>query len=121
MKNKGISGIGIIIILVVILVFGYIAYQIGRLQFTYGAIKGRAENSAEIGLAQADEVIIRDLIETAKDQKVVLIPEQIFVDHSLKDSMRIYLEYDDSSNVFGIYTYKKHFKIDVVKAMKLRE
>jgi len=121
MKNKGISGIGIIIIIVIVLVIGYIAYMIGRLQFTYGAIKGRAENSAEVGLAQADEIIIRDLIETAKDQKVILIPEQIFVDHSIKDSLRIYLEYEDSSNIFGIYTYKRHFKIDVIKLMKLHD
>lgn len=115
------SGIGVIILIIVVLLIGYIAYMIGRLQFTYGAIKGKAENSAEIGLAQADEVIIRELIETAKDQKVDLIPEQIFVDHSIKDSMRIYIEYDDSSNIFGIYTYKKHFKIDIVKPMKVRE
>jgi hypothetical protein len=121
MKNKGISGVGVIIIIVLVLVIGYIGFMIGRLQFSYGAIKGKAENAAEIGLAQADEVIIRDLIETAKDQRVVLIPEQIFVDHSLKDSMRIYVEYDDSSSIFGIYTYKKHFKIDVVKAMKMRD
>jgi hypothetical protein len=121
MKNKGISGIGIIIIIVMVLVIGYIAYQIGRLQFSYGAIKGTAENSAEVGLAQTDDYIIRNLIETARDQKVVLVPEQIFVDHSIKDSMRIYIEYDDSSNIFGVYNYKKHFKIDVVKYMKLRE
>lgn len=121
MKNKGISGIGVIIIIVVVILIGYIAYQIGRLQFTYGAIKGKAENSAEIGLAQTDGFIIQDIIETAKNQKVILMPDQVFIDHTIRDSMRIFLEYDDSSSIFGIYYFKKHFKIDVVRPMKLRD
>jgi len=121
MKNKGISGIGIIIILVVVILIGYVAYQIGRLQFSYGAIKGKVENSAEIGLAQTDGYIIQDIIATAADQKVILMPDQVFIDHSIRDSMRIFLEYDDSSSILGIYYYKKHFKIDVVKPMKLRD
>jgi hypothetical protein len=121
MKNKGISGIGVIIIIVIVLLIGYIGYEIGRLEFTYGAIKGKAENAADLGLAQADELTIRDLIETARDQKVILIQDQIFIDHSIKDSLRIFLEYDDSSNIFGIYNYKKHFKVDVIRAMKMRD
>lgn len=121
MKNKGISGIGIIIIIVIVLLIGYVAYQIGRLQFSYGAIKGKAESAAELGLAQPDDFTIRELIETAKDQHVILVPEQIYFDHSPKDSLRIFLEYDDSSSIFGVYTYRKHFKVDVVKAMKMRD
>lgn len=118
MNHKGISGIGVIIIIIIILLIGYVAYQIGRPQFTYGAIKGKAENAAELGTAQSDDYTRQELIETARDQKVILLPEQILIDRSLQDSLRIYIEYDDSSSVLGIYTYRKHFVIDVIKRMK---
>jgi len=118
MKHRGISGVGVIIIILVVLIAGYVAYQIFRPQFTYSAIKGKAENAAEMGAAQSDDYTRQELIETARDQQIRLIPEQILIDHSLQDSLRIYIEYDDSSSVFGIYTYRKHFIIDIVMRMK---
>jgi len=118
MKHRGITGIGIIVIIVIVLLFGYIVFMIGRLEFNYAAIRGKALTSAELGASQGDEYSIKDIIETAQDQKVRLAPDQIFIDHNIKDSVRIFFEYDDSSNIFGIYTYRKHFKVDVVKAVK---
>lgn len=118
MKHRGISGAGVIAILLALIAIGYTAYQISRPHFGFAAIKGKAENAAEMGLAQSDDYTRQELIETARDQKVILIADQIYIDHSLRDSLRIYVEYDDSSSIFGIYTYRKHFVIDVVKRMK---
>lgn len=118
-RPKGISGFGIILIIILVLIIGYVAYQLGRVQFTYGSIKGKIENAAEMGSAQSDGEIINNLIKDAAEAKVQLIPEQIFLDHTISDSFRIYVEYDDSSKVFGV-TFHRHFVIDVVKPIKVR-
>lgn len=120
MNHRGISGVGVIVIIAIALIIGYIAFMIGRLEFSYGAIKGKATTDAELGLAQADELTQKDIIEVARDQRVALNPEQIYIDHTIKDSLRIFIEYDDSSNIFGIFTYRKHFKVDVVKPLKIQ-
>jgi hypothetical protein len=119
MKTKGISGIAAIIIIIILLLIGYMAYQMGRLQFTYSAVKEKATDAAKIGLAQNDQSITEELIKEAGDLHVVLKPEQIYVDHSIFDSLRIYVAYNDSSNIFGM-VYHKSFVIDVIQPIKVR-
>ena len=119
MNTKGISGFGAISIIIVLLLIGYIAYQIGRLQFTCSAIKGKVEDAAELGLAQNDKTIVEGLTRDAAELKVQLLPEQIFVDHSIDDSLRIYIEYNDSSNIFG-FIYHRHNVIDITRPIKVR-
>lgn len=118
-QPKGISGFGIIVIIIVLLIIAYVAYQIGRLQFSYGSIKGKVENAAEMGPAQSDDVIINSLLSDAAEAKVQLIPDSIVIDHNIPDSFRIYVAYDDSSNIFGL-SYRRHFVIDMVKPIKVR-
>ena len=119
MKSRGISGFGVIIILLLLLVLGFVGYQIARVHFTYGKIEGTVEATAEIGHSTTDHAIIDQLITGAKELNVVLYPESIFIDRSIADSFRIYVAYDDSSNIFGLFTYKRHFVVDKVVQTKV--
>jgi len=122
MKSRGVSGFGVIIIIIVLIIIGYVVYQIGRLQFSYGSIKNKVEDAAKMGTAQTDAMIIEGLIKDAAEVKVQLnlAYDTIIIDRGIRDSFRIYLTYNDSSNIFGVYTYYKHFVIDVVKPIKVR-
>ncbi|OGC41988.1 hypothetical protein A2Y85_06930 [candidate division WOR-3 bacterium RBG_13_43_14] len=119
MNNRGVSGFGVIILIIILLIIGYIAYQIGRVHFTYGSISGKVENAARVGSTMDDQQIVNQLVREAEEIHVKLSPDSIFIDRSLPDSFRVYVTYRDSSDVFGVFTYRRHFIIDKVVGMKL--
>jgi hypothetical protein len=64
--------------------------------------------------------MIRDeLIKRAEEINVVLPPENIWIDKSIPDSFRIYVEYEDSSSIFGVFTYSRKFKVDKIAPIQL--
>ncbi len=120
MKNRGISGFGVIVFLIILLIIGYGAYQIGRVHFKYGTISAKVENAAELAYTLSDNDIVQRLIKEAREAEVELNPDSIFIDRSIPDSIRIYVAYTDSSNIYGIHTYRRHFVIDKVEPIKAR-
>lgn len=119
MKNRGVSGFGIIIFIIIILLIGYTIWQIMRVHLTYGSISEKVEHAARIGPTMTDQEIIKQLIEEAKEVKVQLDPDSIFIDRSIPDSFRVYLSYSDSSDLFGVFTYRRHFIVDKVKPVEV--
>ena len=120
MKSKGISGFGVIVLIVILLLFGYAVYQISRVHLTYGTIKEKVEHAARIGYAMTDHEIINQLVREASEAHVDLNTDSMFVDRTINDSLRIYVAYDDSSDIFGLITYRKHFAIDFVAPIEIR-
>jgi hypothetical protein len=120
MRYRGIGGFGIIVLLILILVLVYIAYQISRVHFTYGKIGGKVETTAQIGPSLTDQEIINIIVKEGESSKVNIDPDSIFVDRGIVDSFRIYVAYDDSSDIFGVFTYRHHFVVDKVEATKVR-
>lgn len=118
--KRGISGFSAIFIIIILFIIGYIAFQIGRIQFTYGSMSEKVENAARIGPVQNDDITMQELIREAAEAKITLIPEQIWIDHSIPDSFRIVVEYDDSVRIFGLFTYRRHLFIDKVEPIKVR-
>ena len=119
MNSRGVSGFGVIILIIILLIIGYVAYQIGRVHFVHGSISGKVENAARVGNTMSDQQIINQLVREAEEMHVILSPDSIFVDRSIPDSFRVYVTYSDSSDVFGVFTYRRHFIIDKVVGMKL--
>ena len=120
MKSRGMSGFGIIILIILLLLIGYVAYQLGRVHFTYGYISGKVENAARLGAGLTDYDIRTQLIRDAKEGNVELNPDSIFIDREIPDSLRIYVAYDDSSDIFGIFTYSRHLQVDKVVLIESR-
>lgn len=114
-NRPGVSGFGIIALILVLIVIGYVAFMIAGVHFNYGAVKGKVEDAAELGPTQSDEDIIAGLVRDAQEAHVNLTPEQVYIDHSIPDSFRIYIAYDDSTSIFGLFLYRKHFVVDVVE------
>lgn len=119
-NSKGISGFGIIFIIVLILIVGYVSYQIFRIQFTYSAAKNKVEDAVKLGPLRSDAEILNDLLSELKEIKIQLDPayDTIFIDRTIPDSFRIYCAYNDSSNIFGFYTYTRHLVIDVIMPIR---
>ena len=117
--KRGISGFGVIILIIILLIIGYVAYQIGRVHFTYGTISEHVETAVRTGATVNDYEIVEVLVRSAKETKIELDPDSIFIDHSIPDSFRIYVAYDDSSDIFGIFYYKRHFIIDKIEPLKV--
>jgi len=117
--SKGISGFGLIILIIILLVIGYTGYQVGRVHFNYGTIKEKVENTVRIGPVQNDDMIREELIKGAAENKIVLHEDNIWIDHSIPDSFRIYVEYEDSSSIFGVFTYSRRFVIDQVAPIQI--
>lgn len=117
---KGISGFGIIFIIILILLVGYVGYQVFRIQFTYSAAKNKVEDAVRLGPLRADAEILNDLLTELRDIKLQLNPayDTIFIDRSIRDSFRIYVAYNDSSSIFGLYTYSRHLIIDVIMPVR---
>ena len=120
MKSKGISGFGTIFVIILLLIIGYIAYQIGQVHFTYGTISEMVDHAITIGYATTKSEIMDYLIKEAEKANVELNPDSIFIDRTILDSLRIYVAYDDSSKIFGILTYNRHLVIDKIKQIKTR-
>ncbi len=118
MERRGMSGFGIIVLLIILLVIGYVAYQIGRVHFTYGTISEKVKQAAETAYTFSDYEIVQQIIMQAKEAKVELNPDSIYVDRSIPDSIRIYVAYDDSSDIFGVFTYNRHLTIDRIEPLK---
>jgi hypothetical protein len=118
MRNRGISGFGIIILIIILIILGYAGYQILRLYLTYGSVTEKVEQAIRVGPTMSDQEIITQLLFEAKESNVQLNPDSIFIDRVIDDSLRIYAAYDDSSDVFGVITIRRHFVIDKVKAIK---
>ena len=116
--KRGISGFGVIILIIILLILGYVAYQIGRVHFTYGTISEHVETAARTGATVDDYEIMDVLMRSAKEAKVELNPDSIFIDHDIPDSFRIYVAYDDSSDIFGLVHYKRHLIIDKIEPLK---
>ena len=117
--HRGISGFGVIILIIILFVVGYTAYKVARVHFNYGTISEKIDNTVQIGPVQNDDMIREELIKSAAETHVVLQPENIWIDHSIPDSFRIYLEYEDSSSIFGIFTYSRKFTIDKVAPIQI--
>lgn len=117
--SKGISGFGVIILIIILLVIGYTGYQVARVHFSYGKISEKVENTVRIGPVQNDDMIREELIKSGAETKVLLISENIWIDHSIPDSFRIYVEYEDSSSIFGVFTYNRKFIIDKVAPIQI--
>ena len=120
MKNRGITGFGIIFILLLIMVVGYTIYQIARVHITYGSISEKVEDVTEIGLAQSDTEHRKYIIEKAKEMNVVIEPDSIYIDRSNTDSIRVYVTYSDSSKILGLFNYKRDFTIYKAGEIKVR-
>lgn len=118
--SKGISGFGVILLILLLLLIGYVGYQIFRIQFTYSAAKSKVEDAVKIGPLRTDAEIMNDLLAEFKEIKLQLNPayDTIFIDRSIPDSFRIFVAYNDSSNIFGIYTYTRHLVIDVIMPVR---
>jgi hypothetical protein len=117
--SRGISGFGVIMLIIILLVAGYTGYQVGRVHFSYGTISEKVDNTVRIGPVQNDDMIREELIKAAAENKIVLNPDNIWIDHSIPDSFRIYVEYEDSSSIFGVFTYSRKFVIDKVAPVQL--
>jgi hypothetical protein len=120
MNSKGLTGFGLILILLLIFIIGYSIHQIARVHVNYGAIKEEVEENAEIGLAQSDEDIVRYITNVANERHIRLEHGAIYVDHSIPDTFRIYVTYRDSSSFFDLFYYKKEFEIDERALIKVR-
>lgn len=120
MKSRGISGFGVIVIIIILLLFGYAVYQVGRVHLTHGSIKEKVEHAARTGYAMQDIEIINQLTKEAEEANVQLNPDSIFIDRTINDSLRVYVAYDDSSDVFGIFTYRKHFVVDHIALIEIK-
>ncbi|MEO0135985.1 MAG: hypothetical protein ABIL40_04130 [candidate division WOR-3 bacterium] len=118
--SRGISGFGIIFLILFLIVLGYVGYQIFRIQFTYSAAKNKVEDAVKMGPLRSDAEILNDLIAEFKEIKLQLNPayDTIYIDRSIPDSFRIYVAYNDSSNIFGFYTYYRHLVIDVIMPIR---
>lgn len=118
--SKGISGFGIIFIIILLLIVGYVGYQIFRIQFTYSAVKNKVEDAVKLGPLRSDAEILNDLLSELKEIKIQLSPayDTIFIDRTIPDSFRIYCAYNDSSKIFGFYTYSRHLVIDVIMPIR---
>jgi len=114
MKSRGISGFGVIMMIILLLLIAYVLYQIGRVHFTYGYISGKVENAARLGGGMTDHDIRGQLINEAEERNVKLNPDSVYIDREIPDSLRIYVAYDDSSDIFGFFTYCRHLQIDKV-------
>lgn len=117
--KRGISGFGVIILIILLLIIGYVAYQIGRVHFTHSTISEHVETAIRTGVTVNDYEIIDVLVRSAKEAEIEIDPDSIFIDHSIPDSFRIYVAYDDSSDIFGFFCYKRHFVIDKVEPLKV--
>jgi hypothetical protein len=120
MMRRGVSGFGIIFYLLLLVVIGYIGYQIARVYFTYGSMTKMVESVAGDIATQADFDVIAQIVEKAADMKVAIEPESIFVDRSLTDSIRVYVAYSDSSSIFDFFYFSRHFVIDKAVPIKVR-
>lgn len=120
MRSKGISGFGVIFMIILLLTIGYIAYQIGQVHFTYGTISEKVDHAITIGYTMTNSEIMNYLIKEAGKANVELDPDSIFIDRTILDSLRIYVAYDDSSKIFGILTYNRHLVIDKIQRIKIR-
>ncbi len=119
-NSRGISGFGIIFIIITLLIVGYIGYQIFRIQFTYSAARNKVEDAVRMGPLRPDTEVQNDLLSELKEIKLELDPvyDTIFIDRSIRDSFRIYVAYNDSSNIFGFYNYTRHLVIDVIMPIR---
>lgn len=120
MKNRGMSGFGVIFAILLFIIIGYIAYQIARVYFTYGSMTEMVEEIAEAGPTQSDHEIVYLLAGKAKEWNVELDPDSIIIDRSITDSFRIYVAYNDSSSIFDFFYYTRHFVVDEVESIKIR-
>lgn len=121
MKSRGISGFGIIVLIIILLIVGYVGYQIGGVHFRYGAVRGKVENAAKIAPSLTDYEVINQIVTGVKDDtNIELDRDSISIDRSIPDSLRIYVAYDDSSDIFGFYTYSCHFQIDEIVSTKMQ-
>jgi hypothetical protein len=120
MRSRGASGFGIILTILILLVVGYSAYKIAEVHFTHASLGGKVEAVAKLGITMTDEDIVKRLMADAQELQVQLNPDSIFVDRDIPDSIRIYVAYSDSSDIFGIYTYSRHLVIDKVEPIKVR-
>lgn len=117
--SRGISGFGVIVLIIFLLLAGYVGYQVGRVHFSYGSISEKIENTVRIGPVQNDDMIREELIKNAEEIKVNLEPDRIWIDHSIPDSFRIYIEYEDSSSIFGVFTYSRKFVVDKIAPIQM--
>jgi hypothetical protein len=117
--KRGMSGFGIIILIIILLIIAYAGYQVARVHFSYGTVSEKIENTVRIGPVQNDDMIREELIRAAAETRVLLLPENIWIDHSIPDSFRIYVEYEDSSSIFGIFTYNRKFTIDKIAPIQI--
>ena len=120
MGSKGIGGFGAIIIIIILLLAGYVIFTMARIHFDAANLGGKVESTAQIGPSMTNYDITQSLIKDAEELKITVYPESIFIDRDIIDSFRIYLAYDDSADVLGLFSYKQHFVIDKVVSTRVR-
>lgn len=120
MGSKGIGGFGAIILIIIVLLVGYVIFQMVSIHFDAAKIGGKVETTAQIGPSMSDYDISQSLLKAAEEMKITVYPESIFIDRNIPDSFRIYLAYDDSTDVLGLFTYKRHFVIDKIVSTRVR-
>lgn len=120
MGSKGIGGFGAIIVIIIILLLGYVIFRMASIHFNATNIGGKVETTAQIGPTLSDYDITQILVKHAEEMKIMIYPDSIFIDRNIPDSIRIYLAYDDSTDVLGLFTYKQHFVIDKVVSTRVR-
>jgi type III secretion system FlhB-like substrate exporter len=118
--RRGISGFGIIFYLLLFVVIGYIGYQIARIYFTYGSMSKMVESVAEEVSTQTDFDVTRQIMEKAKEMKIEISPDSMFVERIFTDSIRVYVAYSDSSSIFDFFYFTRHFVIDKTVPIKVR-
>ena len=120
MGSKGIGGFGAIIIIIILLLIGYVIFTMVSIHFDAAKLGGKVESTAQIGLSMTNYDITQSVIKDAEEMNITVYPESIFIDRNILDSFRIYLAYDDSTDVLGLFTYKQHFVIDKIVSTRVR-
>ena len=69
--------------------------------------------------SQKKSLNYEELIKGAAENRIVLHEDNNWIDHSIPDSFRIYVEYEDSSSIFGVFTYSRRFVIDQVAPIQI--
>ena len=59
MRSRGVSGFGIILIILILLIAGYAIYKIGEVHFTHRSLSEKIETAARLSYTMTDEDIVK--------------------------------------------------------------
>ena len=113
MERKGISGFTAVFL---ILVFGaiiYLGYSIMSVWFRAQSLKEKIKEVMNLNPTASDSYFMSRVIDVAQEIGIDLTEEDIYIDHSIPDSVRVVVEYPDST-VLPIFTYRKLQHLEVI-------